>query len=220
MSYDWMNEPELSQLPATTDQERLENLKLLAQRETMAAAAQTPDRIEVPQHYATSLSALRAARNNLPSVTVQAPPAQSAPPASPAQSASSAPSVSPELTSAVQRLKAAVSSLSPTEDLSDEALEAFASLGEALDVSEVFARIVSCSTSERGTAPDDRFGAITLAMDLREQGVCWREITERVNDLGYRNHNGEPWKLWALRRSSIRFAEKRGETITTTRSKR
>lgn len=59
MSHDWMNDPELDQLPATDPRaraEQLEQLKQLAEREYNAAEPQ------LPSHYALSMSELKAAR--------------------------------------------------------------------------------------------------------------------------------------------------------------
>jgi hypothetical protein len=210
MTYDWMNEPELAQLPTTSlqERERLENLKKLAERENQAAA-NAP--VSIPEGYATSLSELRAQR-----AATQAPahPAVVTPVSAPQ---APAPQVSAGLERAVSTLSDATSALKKGEPLSDDVISALTQLGIALNVPKVFDRLIEGFNEQRDVAPEDRYGAISLALDLRKQRVSWRETTERVNAAGYRNANGEPWKLWALRRTCIRFAERRGEVIATTR---
>lgn len=211
MTYDWMNEPELAQLPTTSlqEQERLENLKKLAERENQAAA-NTP--VSIPEGYATSLSALRAQR-----AAVQVAPTAPAPVAQPTVTQPTAPVIGEGLARAVSTLSSATLALKKGEPLSDDVISALTHLGIALDVPKVFDRLIEGFNEQRDVAPEDRYGAISLALDLRKQRVSWRETTERVNAAGYRNANGEPWKLWALRRTCIRFAERKGEVIATTR---
>ena len=209
MTYDWMNEPELAQLPTTSlqERERLEDLKRLAERENQAAA-NAP--IDIPEGYATSLSALRAQR-----AAVQAPTPAPAP--TPTAPTPTAPVIGEGLARAVSTLSTATLALKKGEPLSDDVISALTHLGIALDVPKVFDRLIEGFDEQRDVAPEDRYGAISLALDLRKQRVSWRETTERVNAAGYRNVNGEPWKLWALRRTCIRFAERKGEVIATTR---
>jgi hypothetical protein len=121
------------------------------------------------------------------------------------------------LTRAVSTLTEATLTLREGEPLSDEVINALTQLGIALNVPVVFDRLIAGFNEQRDVAPEDRFGAISLALDLRKQRISWREVTERVNAAGYRNTNGDPWKLWALRRTCIRFAERKGEVIATTR---
>lgn len=211
MTYDWMNEPELTQLPTTSlqERERLENLKKLAERENQAAA-NTP--VAIPDGYATSLSALRAQR-----AAVQVAPTAPAPVTQTTVTQPPAPVIGEGLARAVSTLSSATQALKKGEPLSDDVISALTHLGIALDVPKVFDRLIEGFNEQRDVAPEDRYGAISLALDLRKQRVSWRETTERVNAAGYRNANGEPWKLWALRRTCIRFAERKGEVIATTR---
>jgi hypothetical protein len=210
MTHDWMNEPELAQLPSSSLNDRaqhLDNLKKLAERENQAAANPVAD---IPENYVTSLSALRAQRDRAPTAPV-APVAHTAP-------APSAPvTMSEGLTRAVSTLTETTLALREGEPLSDEVINALTQLGIALNVPVVFDRLIAGFNEQRDVAPEDRFGAISLALDLRKQRISWREVTERVNAAGYRNTNGDPWKLWALRRTCIRFAERKGEVIATTR---
>lgn len=210
MTYDWMHEPESGQVPATSlqDRERLEALKELAERENQAAS-EAP--VAIPNGFVTSLSALRAQRATASVGT--APPAPVTPTPAPAPVAQ----VSAGLQRAVASLSEATLALKAGEPLSDDVIGALTNLGIALDVPQVFDRLLEGFNEQREVAPEDRYGAISLALDLRAQRVSWREATERVNAAGYRNTNGEPWKLWALRRTCIRFAERRGEVIATTR---
>jgi hypothetical protein len=205
-----MNEPELAQLPSSSLNDRaqhLDNLKKLAERENQAAANPVAD---IPENYVTSLSALRAQRDRAPTAPV-APVAHTAP-------APSAPvTMSEGLTRAVSTLTETTLALREGEPLSDEVINALTQLGIALNVPVVFDRLIAGFNEQRDVAPEDRFGAISLALDLRKQRISWREVTERVNAAGYRNTNGDPWKLWALRRTCIRFAERKGEVIATTR---
>ena len=206
MTHDWMNEPELAQLPSSSLSDRaqhLENLKKLAERENQAAANPVAD---IPENYVTSLSALRAQRDRAPAPVAHTAPAPSAPV-----------TMSEGLTRAVSTLTETTLALREGEPLSDEVINALTQLGIALNVPVVFDRLIAGFNEQRDVAPEDRFGAISLALDLRKQRISWREVTERVNAAGYRNTNGDPWKLWALRRTCIRFAERKGEVIATTR---
>jgi hypothetical protein len=220
MTHDWMNEPELAQLPSSSLSDRaqhLENLKKLAERENQAAANPVAD---IPENYVTSLSALRAQRDKVSAPPAPAPvasaPVASAPVAS-APVASAPVTMSEGLTRAVSTLTETTLALREGEPLSDEVINALTQLGIALNVPVVFDRLIAGFNEQRDVAPEDRFGAISLALDLRKQRISWREVTERINAAGYRNTNGDPWKLWALRRTCIRFAERKGEVIATTR---
>lgn len=210
MTHDWMNEPELAQLPSSSLKDRtqhLEDLKKLAERENQAAANPVAD---IPENYVTSLSALRAQRDRAPTAPV-APTTPTAP------VASTPVTMSEGLTRAVSTLTETTLALREGEPLSDEVINALTQLGIALNVPVVFDRLIAGFNEQRDVAPEDRFGAISLALDLRKQRISWREVTERINAAGYRNTNGDPWKLWALRRTCIRFAERKGEVIATTR---
>lgn len=73
MTHDWMNDPELDELPSASTlsqrAEQAENLKLLAQREQPQAPPP-----QVPNHYVTSLTDLRKPRSAvLPPAPVPAP---------------------------------------------------------------------------------------------------------------------------------------------------
>ena len=216
MTHDWMNEPELAQLPSSSLSDRaqhLENLKKLAERENQAAANPVAD---IPENYVTSLSALRAQRDRaLPTAPAPTVPAPASATTAPAITAPV--TMSEGLTRAVSTLTEATLTLREGEPLSDEVINALTQLGIALNVPVVFDRLIAGFNEQRDVAPEDRFGAISLALDLRKQRISWREVTERVNAAGYRNTNGDPWKLWALRRTCIRFAERKGEVIATTR---
>lgn len=212
MTHDWMNEPELAQLPSSSLKDRtqhLEDLKKLAERENQAAANPVAD---IPENYVTSLSALRAQRDRAPTA-----PVASAPVAPTAPAPSAPVTMSEGLTRAVSTLTETTLALREGEPLSDEVINALTQLGIALNVPVVFDRLIAGFNEQRDVAPEDRFGAISLALDLRKQRISWREVTERINAAGYRNTNGDPWKLWALRRTCIRFAERKGEVIATTR---
>ena len=118
----------------------------------------------------------------------------------------------------LSNLSDATFALKSEEPLSDDVIDALKQLGIALDIPKVFDRLLEGFNEQREIAPEDRYSAILLALDLRAQHVSWREVTERVNAAGYRNTNGDLWKLWALRRTCIRFAERKGEVIAKTRS--
>jgi hypothetical protein len=88
MTHDWMNDPELDQLP-TSPKQNLDGLKQLAARESSANDLPAP---AVPSHYAMSMAELKAQRAaTLPtSHPVQPAPAQPAQPAKPATITSTA----------------------------------------------------------------------------------------------------------------------------------
>lgn len=212
-----------------TERERLENLKKrLVEREKQASA----EVADTSKEYVIRVSDLRASRSRgqAPSKTTfssrEKRSLQAAEVMPPVRSESvtlqgvrkQGGDFKDSLEYTISKLSDATFALKSGEPLSDDVINALTQLGIALDIPKVFDRLIEGFNEQREVEPEDRYGAVVLAINLRKQDVSWREVTERVNAAGYRNINGDLWKLWALRRSCIRFSERKGEVIAKTRS--
>jgi hypothetical protein len=217
MTHDWMNDPELDQLP-TSPKQNLDGLKQLAARESSANDLPAP---AVPSHYAMSMAELKAQRAaTLPtSHPVQPAPAK---PAKPAPAPAPATITSTALIELSTLVGIAQSSESP-EALLPECARLLERLGEELGAVSAFGYVAGIlrDSHERATekaSPHDRFGAVELAIELRQKRHTWDEVVRMVNEAGYRNQRGGLWKFHALRRSTERYADKIGVQVTKRRS--
>lgn len=231
MNQDWMNDPELDQLPTAQRTEQLENLKLLAEREQPQALPP-----QVPSHYVTSLTDLRKPRNAVlptPPVLVPNPPPKpksEAPTATPIQ-ANEAPvtliptpppnsaGVSPSVRLASLELKNVVDMDRRSKErgkLLPECADALMILGAELGIEstmEHLAEVLRSAYQQSRPNPNDRYSALERAFELRATRLSWEKVVAQLNAEGYRNQQGEMWKMHALRRACERHADKTGRNI-------
>lgn len=258
MNHDWMNDPELDQLPTAHRTEQIENLKLLAEREQpQTQPTQTPPP-QVPSHYVTSLTDLRKPRNAVlptPPVPVPNPPPKpkseapisangaSVPTATPVQAngasvptatpiqANGAPvtliptpppnsaGVSPSVRLASLELKNVVDMDRRSKErgkLLPECADALMILGAELGIEstmEHLAEVLRSAYQQSRPNPNDRYSALERAFELRATKLSWEKVVHTLNAEGYRNQQGELWKMHALRRACERHAEKTGRSI-------
>ena len=223
MSHDWMNDPELSQLPATdlsARAEQLEQLKQLAEREHNAAEPQ------LPPHYALSMSELKAARAKQAAASAQATQvtatqvtatqvtatqvtaspttAKQEPEKQKSAFAGTQSEAIAQLASSIETLPTAITML---EELGAE-LGITAATTAIAEVLRTYHTLVSSPAH-----PNDRFGMFDFATQLRKDRVRWEKVTEQVNEAGYRNRNGGLWSMPSLRRALDRECERRGISL-------
>ncbi len=213
MSHDWMNDPELSQLPATdlsARAEQLEQLKQLAEREHNAAEPQ------LPPHYALSMSELKAARAKQAAASAQATQvtatqvtaspttAKQEPEKQKSAFAGTQSEAIAQLASSIETLPTAITML---EELGAE-LGITAATTAIAEVLRTYHTLVSSPAH-----PNDRFGMFDFATQLRKDRVRWEKVTEQVNEAGYRNRNGGLWSMPSLRRALDREGERRGISL-------
>ena len=180
---DWMNDPELSQLPPMTTP--ASDLKGLAARESV-----------IPSHYALSLSELRAQRTapTAPTATT----AQTAPP----QRAPIIESVElEELTeqgvSLFRRVAELVRRIAERGDSMDHsALESLALRLETLQPKR--------STPTRAEQRNRRQRAFDVARELRDEGKTWEQVASALNARGYRGKRGQKWQGASIRQATLR----------------
>lgn len=183
---DWMNDPELSQLPPMTTP--ASDLKGLAARESV-----------IPSHYALSLSELRAQRT--------APTAPTAPTATTAQTAppQRAPIIESveleELTeqgvSLFRRVAELVRRIAERGDSMDHsALESLALRLETLQPKR--------STPTRAEQRNRRQRAFDVARELRDEGKTWEQVASALNARGYRGKRGQKWQGASIRQATLR----------------
>jgi hypothetical protein len=206
---DWMNDPELDQLPTHTA--RLEGLKQLAEREQAREQAQKP----IPSHYALSMAEMRA-----PAVPAVPVPAVPVPENAKTDSAGSAlPALAPTtLTNDALITLAQIGTLAKHIDTLPLCADALVTLGKQLGAEVAFTALSDILREHHAekTAPadpNDRHGAVRLAIELREQKKRWSDITRTVNAKGYRNQAGSDWQVHALRRAVERFADRMNLTV-------
>jgi hypothetical protein len=250
MNHDWMNDPELDQLPTAQRAEQIENLKLLAEREqpqtppSQDANSQVPP--QVPSHYVTSLTDLRKPRNAvLPTPPVPVPnPAPKPKSEEPVQAngapiqangapiqANGAPvtliptpppnsmGVSPSVRLASLELKNVVDMDRRSKErgkLLPECADALMILGVELGIEstmEHIAEVLRSAYQQSRPNPNDRYSTLERAFELRATKLSWEKVVSQLNAEGYRNQQGEPWKMHALRRACERHAEKTGRNI-------
>lgn len=186
---DWMNDPELSQLPPMTTP--ASDLKGLAARESA-----------IPSHYALSLSELRAQRTapTAPTATTAptAPTAQTAPP----QRAPIIESVElEELTeqgvALFRRVAELVRRIAERGDSMDHsALESLALRLETLQPKR--------STPTRAEQRNRRQRAFDVARELRDEGKTWEQVASALNARGYRGKRGQKWQGASIRQATLR----------------
>ena len=183
---DWMNDPELSQLPPMTTP--ASDLKGLAARESV-----------IHSHYALSLSELRAQRT--------APTAPTAPTATTAQTAppQRAPIIESveleELTeqgvSLFRRVAELVRRIAERGDSMDHsALESLALRLETLQPKR--------STPTRAEQRNRRQRAFDVARELRDEGKTWEQVASALNARGYRGKRGQKWQGASIRQATLR----------------
>lgn len=214
MSHDWMNDPELDQLP-TADlrvrAEQLEQLKQLAEREHNAAEPQ------LPSHYALSMAELKAARAKQAAANQVATANQVT---APAQATKATANQEPEKqkNTFAGTQSAAIAQLASSIETLPTAITMFEELGAELGITAATAAIAEVLRAHHALVsspadPNDRFGMFEFATQLRKEHVRWEEITERVNEAGYRNRDGGLWKMLSLRRALDRECERRGISL-------
>lgn len=215
MSHDWMNDPELDQLPATDPRaraEQLEQLKQLAEREYNAAEPQ------LPSHYALSMSELKAARAKQATANqvVANQAAQSTANQATKATANQEPEKQKNTFAGTQ--SEAIAQLASSIETLPTAITMFEELGAELGITAATAAIAEVLRAHHALVsspadPNDRFGMFEFATQLRKERVRWEEITERVNEAGYRNRDGGLWKMLSLRRALDRECERRGISL-------
>jgi len=214
MSHDWMNDPELDQLP-TADlrvrAEQLEQLKQLAEREHNAAEPQ------LPSHYALSMAELKAARAKQAAANQVATANQVT---APAQATKATANQEPEKrkNAFAGTQSEAIAQLASSIETLPTAITMFEELGAELGITAATTAIAEVLRAHHALVsspadPNDRFGMFEFATQLRKERVRWEEITERVNEAGYRNRDGGLWKMLSLRRALDRECERRGISL-------
>lgn len=193
--HDWMNDPELSQLPPMTTP--TSDLKGLAQRESA-----------IPSHYAMSLSELRAQRT--------------APPAPPAPTAPTAPTAQPSQPSQPSQPKRApIIESVELEDLTEQGVALFrrvaelvrriAESGDSMDHSALEGLALRLETLQpkrsaptRAVQTSRRQRAFEVARELRNEGKTWEQVASALNARGYRGKRGQKWQGQAIRQATLR----------------
>jgi len=181
--HDWMNDPELSQLPPMTTP--TSDLKGLAQRESA-----------IPSHYAMSLSELRAQRT--------APTAPTASTAQPSQPKRAPIIESVELEDLTEqgvalfrRVAELVRRIAESGDSMDHsALEGLALRLETLQPKR--------SAPTRAVQTSRRQRAFEVARELRNEGKTWEQVASALNARGYRGKRGQKWQGQAIRQATLR----------------
>lgn len=213
MTHDWMNDPELDQLP-TTPRTDNDALKQLAAREATANDLPKP---AVPSHYATSMADLKAQRAQVTKNPAPPPPVQPAP--TPVQPAPAPATVTNQALIELGTLVGIAQSSEHPEVMLLECARVLERIGEELGAAPAFSYIAGIlrETHERATEranPHNRFGAVEYAIQLRQKKHTWDDVVRLVNEAGYRNQRGDLWKFHALRRSTERYADKIGVQVT------
>jgi hypothetical protein len=189
---DWMNDPELSQLPPMTTP--ASDLKGLAARESA-----------IPSHYALSLSELRAQRT--------APTATTAPTAPTAPTATTAPTAPPQRAPIIESVE--------LEELTEQGVALFrrvaelvrriAERGDSMDHSALESLALRLETLQpKRSAPtraeqrNRRQRAFDVARELRDEGKTWEQVASALNARGYRGKRGQKWQGQAIRQATLR----------------
>ena len=195
---DWMNDPELSQLPPMTTP--ASDLKGLAARESA-----------IPSHYALSLSDLRAQRT-----APTAPTASTAPTATTAPTAPTAPTAQ---TAPPQR--APIIESVELEELTEQGVALFrrvaelvrriAERGDSMDHSALESLALRLetlqpkrSTPTRAEQRNRRQRAFDVARELRDEGKTWEQVASALNARGYRGKRGQKWQGASIRQATLR----------------
>lgn len=213
MSHDWMNDPELSQLPATdlsARAEQLEQLKQLAEREHNAAEPQ------LPPHYALSMSELKAARAKQAAASAQATQVTATQVTASPTTAKQEPEKQKSAFAGTQ--SAAIAQLASSIETLPTAITMLEELGAELGITAATVAIAEVLRTYHTLVsspahPNDRFGMFDFATQLRKDRVRWEKVTEQVNEAGYRNRNGGLWSMPSLRRALDRECERRGISL-------
>ena len=192
---DWMNDPELSQLPPMTTP--ASDLKGLAARESA-----------IPSHYALSLSELRAQRT-----------AQTAPTAPTATTAPTAPTATTAPTAPPQR--APIIESVELEELTEQGVSLFrrvaelvrriAERGDSMDHSALESLALRLETLQpkrrtptRAEQRNRRQRAFDVARELRDEGKTWEQVASALNARGYRGKRGQKWQGASIRQATLR----------------
>lgn len=231
MTQDWMNDPELDQMntqgvPEYTEQRAL---KEFAQRESGAS-------LKVPSRYVTSLSELRQRVDVVapthPVVPTQQPVVPTQHPVVPTQPTQHAvtpitliptpPPTNSTLRLLSLELKNCVDLVREQNDntLLIDCADALVKLGVELGIERTMAYIGDFmrdvyTQSIQAPNPHDRFSVLERALDLfSTERKSWIQLTEQINAEGYRNQQGDMWKMHSLRRACERHAERTGRSIS------
>lgn len=177
---DWMNDPELSQLPPMTTP--TSDLKGLAAREST-----------IPSHYALSLSELRAQRTATTATT--APTAH--PQRAPIIESVELEELTEQGVSLFRRVAELVRRIAESGDSMDHsALESLALRLETLQPKR--------SAPTRAEQRNRRQRAFDVARELREEGKTWEQVASALNARGYRGKRGQKWQGQAIRQATLR----------------
>lgn len=183
--HDWMNDPELSQLPPMTTP--TSDLKGLAQRESA-----------IPSHYAMSLSDLRAQRTAPTAPTTQ--PSQPRQPSQPQRAPLIEPHEIAELTEQGALIFQQVAKL----------VRRVAESGDSVDHSALEGLALRLETLQPKSAPtraeqrNKRAKALELARSLRAEGKMWEEVASTLNAKGLRGKRGQKWRGASIRQATLR----------------
>jgi hypothetical protein len=198
---DWMNDPELSQLPPMTTP--ASDLKGLAARESA-----------IPSHYALSLSDIKAQRTAQTATTAQtAPTATTAPTAQTATTAPTAPTASPQRAPIIESVE--------LEELTEQGVTLFrrvaelvrriAERGDSMDHSALESLALRLetlqpkrSTPTRAEQRSRRQRAFDVARELRDEGKTWAQVASALNARGYRGKRGQKWQGASIRQATLR----------------
>jgi hypothetical protein len=189
---DWMNDPELSQLPPMTTP--ASDLKGLAARESA-----------IPSHYALSLSDIKAQRT--------APTAPTAPTAQTATTAPTAPTAPPQRAPIIESVE--------LEELTEQGVALFrrvaelvrriAERGDSMDHSALESLALRLETLQpKRSAPtraeqrNRRQRAFDVARELRDEGKTWEQVASALNARGYRGKRGQKWQGASIRQATLR----------------
>lgn len=186
---DWYQDP--APLPHVTPQSDLEGL---AAREAQPA--------EIPAHFVTSLSQLRA----------QAPQQQQATPAPPATPAPSA-SKLPDLPAETVRFSALTESMWGYLDHAATLCERIAETGTSEDHAALSAVALRLRAVARPAtrAPSARVqDAMDIATELKREGMSWASVAKELNKRGLRTRSGGTWTAANVAQRHRR-EQKRGE---------
>ena len=183
---DWMNDPELSQLPPVTTPPS--DLKGLAARESA-----------IPSHYALSLSDIKAQRT-----------AQTAPTAPTAPTTTTAPPQRAPIIESVELEELTEQGVSLFRRVA-ELVRRIAERGDSMDHSALESLALRLetlqpkrSTPTRAEQRSRRQRAFDVARELRDEGKTWEQVASALNARGYRGKRGQKWQGASIRQATLR----------------
>ena len=183
---DWMNDPELSQLPPVTTP--ASDLKGLAARESA-----------IPSHYALSLSDIKAQRT-----------AQTAPTAPTAPTTTTAPPQRAPIIESVELEELTEQGVSLFRRVA-ELVRRIAERGDSMDHSALESLALRLetlqpkrSTPTRAEQRNRRQRAFDVARELRDEGKTWAQVASALNARGYRGKRGQKWQGASIRQATLR----------------